>query len=57
VFPGAYPEDEELRYITDAYRDVFEPEVLPHSAATSLKIINEGYAGPIWISRYGLAGC
>jgi hypothetical protein len=54
VFPGTFPEDEALAYIARAYRDVFEPEVLTPDAATSLRIVNEGFAGPLWISRYGL---
>ena len=54
VFPGAFPEDGALAYIAKAYRDVFEPEELPHSAATSLRMIKEGFAGPLWISRHGL---
>ena len=54
VFPGAFPEDAPLEYIANTYRDVFEPEVLQHSAATSLRMINEGFLGPLWISRHGL---
>jgi len=54
VFPGGFPEDEALAYIANAYRDVFEPEVLPPTAATSLRMINEGFAGPLWITRHDL---
>jgi hypothetical protein len=54
AFPGGYPEDADLKYIADSYRDVFEPEVLPSNADTSLKIIKEHFVGPLWISRHGL---
>src|SRR5262245_58303103 len=54
VLPGTFPNDAALAYIAQAYDDVFEPEVMPHSAATSLRMINERFAGPLWISRHGL---
>jgi hypothetical protein len=54
VVLGAYPETEELKYVMQTYHDVFEPEALPSSVSTSLKILNEGHAGPLWISRHGL---
>ncbi len=51
---GCYAEDTALAYINDAYQEVFEPESLPCSAETSLKIMRENFAGPNWISRHGL---
>ncbi len=54
VFPGRYPDDPNLKYVADAYREVFEPEELPAAAATSLKIIKEHFSGPLAVSRHGL---
>ena len=54
VFSGTYPDDADLKYIADAYREIFEPETLPCSAATWLRIINDNFAGPNWISRHDL---
>lgn len=51
---GAYPDDPAIRYIEDAYRDVFEPEVLPANATTALRLVEKGLAGPNWITRFGL---
>jgi hypothetical protein len=54
VVLGTYPDLEELEYIKKAYHDIFEPEVLPSTASTSLKIMSEGYACPLWLTRHGL---
>ena len=54
VFSGTYPHDADLNYIADAYQRIFEPEALPSNAATWLRIINENFAGPNWISRHDL---
>ncbi len=54
VFPGRYPDDDALKHIPNAYREVFEPEELPPNANTSLKLITQQFAGPLWISRHGL---
>jgi hypothetical protein len=54
VLPGHYPDDADLRYIADAYREVFEPQELLPNADTSLKVIKEKFAGPLWVSRHGL---
>jgi hypothetical protein len=54
VVGGRYPNDETLAAIPDAYTQVFSPETLPTSAASAMKIIKEGYAGPLWIARHGL---
>jgi hypothetical protein len=54
VVLGAYPETEELGYIRQAYHDIFEPEVLASTPSTSLKIMNEGYACPLWLTRFSL---
>jgi hypothetical protein len=54
VVGGRYPNEGMLAEIPDAYAKVFSPETLPASAETAMKIIKEGYAGPTWISRYGL---
>jgi hypothetical protein len=54
LFGGAYPNDETLAYIPDAYRDVFEPEALSASPSSYLKFLREGYAGPAWITRHAL---
>ena len=54
VVGGRYPNDETLADIPDAYAQVFSPETLPHSADSAMKIIKEGYAGPLWITRHGL---
>jgi hypothetical protein len=54
VVGGRYPNEEMLAEIPDAYAKVFSPETLPASAETAMKLIKEGYAGPAWISRYGL---
>jgi hypothetical protein len=53
IVNGRYPGDELLDYIVRAYKQVFDPETLPPTFATAQKIMQEGYAGPIWISRHG----
>ena len=54
LFGGAYPNDEPLKYISDAYRDVFEPETLSLSSTSYLKLVTNGYTGPLWVTRQGL---
>jgi hypothetical protein len=54
VVGGRYPSDEALAEIPDTYAQVFSPETLHASADSAMKIIREGYAGPIWIARHGL---
>ncbi len=54
LFFGTYPDDTALKYIADAYREIFEPEILPYNATTWHRIINENIAGPSWISRHNL---
>ncbi len=51
---GTYPNDEALKYILDGYQDVFNPEALPATAETFLKLMTEDYRGPHWVTRYGL---
>jgi hypothetical protein len=54
IFPGLYPDDADLHYIADAYRQVFEPDDLPPIAETSLKLFDGGFVGPRWISQHGI---
>jgi hypothetical protein len=54
LFGGTYPHDETLKYIPNAYRDVFEPETLAASSSSYLTCLKDGYATPAWITRYGL---
>jgi hypothetical protein len=54
LFGGAYPSDDALKYIADGYRDVFEPETLPASSSSFTKYLQEGYAGPSWVTRHAL---
>lgn len=54
VVLGTYAGDEALAYIQDNYKEIFEPEALLWDGETARKILEEGYAGPAWISRYGL---
>ncbi len=54
AYPGRYPDDDGLKYIRDAYREVFEPEESAPNADTALKLGREGFRGPLWISRYSL---
>jgi hypothetical protein len=54
VVGGRYPNDETLAEIPDAYTQVFSPQTLPASADSAMKIIKEGYAGPLSIARHGL---
>jgi hypothetical protein len=54
VVGGRYPSDEALDYITRAYQEVFDPETLPATFATAQKIMQERYAGPLWITRHAL---
>jgi len=54
LFGGRYPNDEPLKYIADAYREVFEPEVLSASSSSFLKFLKDGNTGPSWITRHSL---
>lgn len=54
VVGGTYPNDEALKYTLDGYRDVFDPEVLPATVESFLKLMTEGYRGPHWVTRYEL---
>ena len=54
VVGGRYPSDQALDYITRAYKEVFDPETLPATFATAQQFMQEGYAGPLWITRHGL---
>lgn len=54
VVGGRYPNDEALANIPDVYAQVFSPETLPASAGSAMKLVKEGYAGPLWIARHGL---
>lgn len=51
---GTYPNDQVLKYILDDYRDIFDPETLPATAESLLRLMTEGYRGPHWVTRYGL---
>lgn len=57
---GAYPTDEVLAYIPRAYKDVFEPELLPPNVDTATKIAKREIVGPNWLTRHdieeGLSG-
>jgi hypothetical protein len=54
VFGGRYPMDERLSYIPEGFREIFSPEKLPASSETAMKLLQQGYAGPFWVSRHGL---
>lgn len=54
VFGGRYPKDEKLSYIADAFREVFSAERLTSSVDTAVKLLEERYAGPLWLTRHGL---
>jgi hypothetical protein len=54
VVGGRYPNDDALADIPGTYAQVFSPETLPASAHTAMKIIKEGYSGPLWVTRHGL---
>ena len=51
--PG-YPEA--LHSRLDGYRDVFDPETLPATAESFLRLMTKKYRGPHWVTRYGLKG-
>ena len=54
LFGGAYPDDEPLKYISDAYRDVFSPSFFPRRPIPILKFLTDGYAGPLWITKHAI---
>lgn len=54
VVGGRYPTDEKLSYISQGFREVFSPEKLSATADTAMKLIKEGHAGPLWVTRHGL---
>jgi len=51
---GRYPKDDDLIYIPNAFKEIFEAGSLSPNVTTAKKFIQEGCAGPHWITRHGL---
>ncbi len=54
VVCGRLPTDEPLRYISEAYKDVFSPEELPSDAQTALRHLTGKLFGPLKLTRHQL---
>ena len=54
VVGGCYPNDEALRYISQAYDQIFSLEKLPLSEGSAMKLHREGFAGPSGVTRHEL---